>query len=184
MDSVFSPGIPSGGPLNRLKDLAQEVVRESFALEGRVAPPTAAALGEKLRLLNSYHSGLIEGHKTTIPDIEKALNQEFSGDEEQCYARELGAAHVAPPGHLDVIDGRAVGLKNTLYTFTMGDLAHGERGVQTTISLGDHHPFEGLQTLTFPLFDLHLYHHGITGAKIRNLAVHLLGFELCAFELE
>jgi Fic family protein len=94
VDSVFSPAIPSGGPLNRLKDLAQEVVRESYALEGRVAPLTAAALGETLRLLNSYHSGLIEGHKTTIPDIEKALNQEFSGDEEQCYARELGAAHV------------------------------------------------------------------------------------------
>jgi len=94
MDSVFSPAIPSGGALDRLKDLAQEVIRESSALEGRVVPTTAAALGGTLRLLNSYHSGLIEGHKTTIPDIEKALNQEFSGDEEQCYAQELGAAHV------------------------------------------------------------------------------------------
>ena len=94
MDSVFFPAIPSGGPLDRLKDLAQEVVKESSALEGRVAPRTAATLGETLRLLNSYHSSLIEGHRTTIPDIEKALNQEFSGNEEQRYAQELGAAHV------------------------------------------------------------------------------------------
>ncbi len=94
MGSIFTPAIPSGRSLGRLKDLAQEVVKESSALEGRVAPTTAAALGETLRLLNSYHTSLIEGHRTTIPDIEKALNRQFSGSEDERYAQELGAAHV------------------------------------------------------------------------------------------
>lgn len=45
-----------------------------------MAPETAAVLGNKLRLLNSYYSNLIEGHKTTIPDIESALQNRFEED--------------------------------------------------------------------------------------------------------
>jgi Fic family protein len=90
-----------------LKDLAQEVVKESSSLEGRVSPKTASALGEKLRFLNSYYSNLIEGHKTTILDIERALREEFSGDDNKRYAQELCAAHVEAERNLmrRVLDG-------------------------------------------------------------------------------
>ena len=47
-----------------------------------------------MRFLNSYHSNLIEGHKTSILEIEAALNKDFSIDEQKRYAQELCAAHV------------------------------------------------------------------------------------------
>lgn len=87
----FLPGENSRGPL---KDLAQEIIAASARLEGRLAPETAAVLGDKLRLINSYYSNLIEGHKTTIPDIESALDKAFDRDPEKKYAQELCAAHV------------------------------------------------------------------------------------------
>lgn len=90
----LSPALPGAPHLGPLKDLASEVARASAHLEGAVAPRTAQAIGEKLRLLNSYHSNLIEGHKTYIPDIEQAMGKRFSGDAERRYAQELCAAHV------------------------------------------------------------------------------------------
>ncbi len=91
---MFHPPVPAQEELGELKDLAQELVKASASLEGRVAPKTAAVLGEKLRVINSYYSSLIEGHKTTIPDIEKALQKKFSEDDHKRYTQELCAAHV------------------------------------------------------------------------------------------
>ena len=92
--SSLRPYLPSGRRMGGLKDMAQAVTARSAALEGRVAPETAAALGHHLRLINSYYSNLIEGHKTTIPDIERALRRDFHEDPEKQYAQELCAAHV------------------------------------------------------------------------------------------
>ncbi len=92
-DISFDPAIPRRR-LGELKDMAQAVVIASSTLEGRIAVRTAAALGDRLRFLNSYHSNLIEGHKTSILDIEAALQQNFSGDEQKRYTQELCAAHV------------------------------------------------------------------------------------------
>ncbi|MDY6824829.1 MAG: Fic family protein [Thermodesulfobacteriota bacterium] len=90
----LSPAIPGKKHLGPLKDMAQEVVTASAYLEGRIAPETARALGEKLRYLNSYYSNLIEGHKTLLPEIEQALLKKFASDNTKRYAQELCAAHV------------------------------------------------------------------------------------------
>jgi Fic family protein len=90
---VFDPPIPSVRR-GELKDMAQEVIIASSTLDGRIAPETAKALGDRLRFLNSYHSNLIEGHKTSVLEIEAALKENFSGDEQKRYAQELCAAHV------------------------------------------------------------------------------------------
>lgn len=91
---MFNPIIPDQGDLGELKDIAQDVIDGSARLEGRVALETAKVLGDHLRLVNSYYSNLIEGHKTTIPEIEQALSKRFTGDDERQYAQELCAAHV------------------------------------------------------------------------------------------
>ncbi|MBW2370546.1 MAG: Fic family protein [Deltaproteobacteria bacterium] len=91
--SIFHPPIPSVRR-GELKDMAQEVVIASATLDGRVAAETANALGDCLRFLNSYHSNLIEGHKTSVLEIEAALEKNFSDDEQKRYAQELCAAHV------------------------------------------------------------------------------------------
>jgi Fic family protein len=89
----FEPALPAQR-LGELKDLAQAVIVASATLEGRIARETAQILGDRLRFLNAYHSNLIEGHKTTIVDIEAALQKEFSQDEQKRYAQEICAAHV------------------------------------------------------------------------------------------
>ena len=90
----LTPILPRNDNIGPLKDMAQEITAASAGLEGRVAPDTATALGDQLRLINSYYSNLIEGHKTTIPDIEMALRKEFNRDPGKKYAQELCAAHV------------------------------------------------------------------------------------------
>ncbi|RJQ81464.1 MAG: Fic family protein [Desulfobacteraceae bacterium] len=87
------PALPSKR-LGEIKDLAQEVIMASATLEGRIAKETAQALGDRLRFLNSYHSNLIEGHKTSILDIEAAMHKDYSLDEDKRYVQELCAAHV------------------------------------------------------------------------------------------
>lgn len=89
----LSPPLPSVRQ-GELKDMAQEVVIASATLDGRIAKETAKSLGDRLRFLNSYYSNLIEGHKTSVLEIEAALNKDFSADEEKRYAQELCAAHV------------------------------------------------------------------------------------------
>jgi Fic family protein len=89
----FDPPLPAK-QLGRLKDMAQDVIIASSTLEGRIAEETARALGDRLRFINSYHSNLIEGHKTTILDIEAALHEDFSRDAHKRYVQELCAAHV------------------------------------------------------------------------------------------
>jgi Fic family protein len=76
-----------------LKDMAMEVIRCSARLEGALAPETAKGLSRELRLLNSYHSNLIEGHKTFISDIKRALRKEWASDDQKRYAQELCSAH-------------------------------------------------------------------------------------------
>jgi hypothetical protein len=92
--SSLRPYLPGRSYIGPLKDLAQEVASASAALEGRVARATADVLGRHLRLINSYYSNLIEGHKTTIPDIQMALQKNFHDDPEKKYAQQLCAAHV------------------------------------------------------------------------------------------
>ncbi len=64
-----------------LEDLARKVVAESARLEGRLAPPTLAGIRSLLRVVNSYYSNLIEGHSTHPIDIERAMRQDYSADQ-------------------------------------------------------------------------------------------------------
>jgi Fic family protein len=91
---ALTPFLPGRSLIGPLKDMAQQLAVQSARLDGRVAQETAGALGDQLRLINSYYSNLIEGHKTTIPDIEAALQDTFNPDPEKKYAQELCRAHV------------------------------------------------------------------------------------------
>lgn len=90
----LTPILPGRKLIGPLKDMATEVVTASAGLERSIARATAHTLGERLRLINSYYSNLIEGHKTTIPEIEAALASQFVDKPERRYAQELCAAHV------------------------------------------------------------------------------------------
>ncbi len=113
----LAPTLPFGKELGPLKDLAQDVIAASATLEGRVAPETAQALGDQLRLLNSYYSNLIEGHRTFIPEILKALDNNYSDDDAKRYAQELCAAHVKVEKKLmtQVVDGKVPNVSSTAF---------------------------------------------------------------------
>ncbi len=100
------PILPGPGFLGPLKDLAQDLTTKSAWLEGMVALQTARAIGDRLRLINSYYSNLIEGHKTTISQVVRALKKDFSGDESARYAQELCRAHVL--SERELMDGLGV----------------------------------------------------------------------------
>jgi Fic family protein len=65
-----------------LEDLAREVIAASAKLEGRLAPVTLEGIRRLLRVVNSYYSNLIEGHSTHPIDIERAMRQDYSKDQE------------------------------------------------------------------------------------------------------
>lgn len=92
--------IPEQRELGPLKDMAQEVISSSAALEGRVAPTTAKVLGGNLRLLNSYYSNLIEGHRSSLKAIEEALERRYDPDSEKRYAQDLCVAHMKAEAEL------------------------------------------------------------------------------------
>jgi Fic family protein len=91
---LLTPVLPDKAHIGKLKDMATQVIMDSAGLERSIAIETARTLGECLRLLNSYYSNLIEGHKTSILEIEEALVKKFSETPERRYAQELCAAHV------------------------------------------------------------------------------------------
>lgn len=91
----MEPLLPSAakGALSRL---TCEILAASGRLTGQVhAPEVLRRVAALVREMNCYYSNLIEGHKTTPRDIERARNQDFSTDETQRTHQQLGLAHVA-----------------------------------------------------------------------------------------
>lgn len=101
----LAPALPVGEDLEDLRDLASDVITGAIGLEAKLAPETAEALGERLRILNSLFSNQIEGYDTTYSGIVDRLGQaqqdpvglSISGGK---YAVELGAAHVKAEAEL------------------------------------------------------------------------------------
>ncbi len=79
-DSPFqmTPYLP--GMDHELLDLAVMVIKESARLTGSLHPITCKSLVDFLRIINSYYSNLIEGHKTHPIDIEKAMGKNYADD--------------------------------------------------------------------------------------------------------
>jgi len=65
--SQMEPLFPN--PSGQLSELAMEVVQKSAFLAGQLHPIAVKNLCGTLRLINSYYSNLIEGHKTHPIDI-------------------------------------------------------------------------------------------------------------------
>lgn len=69
--------------IGELEDLAREIVAVSAQLEGRLAPIVLAEIQRLVRVVNSYYSNLIEGHSTHPVDIERAMRNDYSSDQDK-----------------------------------------------------------------------------------------------------
>jgi Fic family protein len=78
-----------------------EVYRESASLEGLLHPVTRNEIIRQLRHINSYYSNRIEGEHTTPADIERAVKQEFSQDENRKRLQLLNLAHIEVQDEID-----------------------------------------------------------------------------------
>ncbi len=79
--SQFEPLFPA--EIGELEDLAYRLVEASARLEGRLSPLTLSGIAALLRIVNSYYSNLIEGHNTHPIDIQKAMREEYSEDDDK-----------------------------------------------------------------------------------------------------
>ena len=116
----------------------------------------------------------VAGELKRAADVAAALDQV---DRQLALLDRAGLADIAAPLHLDALNQRAVGLEGTLHAHTVGDLAHGERGVQAAVAHGDADALEGLQALAVAFFYLHVDDDGVARCKLRDVPIELLGVD-------
>lgn len=92
--SSMEPLLPSSGG-QRLAALSVDLLQKLGRLSGQVhAPVVREKLSALLCSMNCYYSNLIEGHKTTPRDIERALQADYSDDPVKRDNQMLGQAHI------------------------------------------------------------------------------------------
>jgi len=84
-----------------LRDAAFLLGEDAAGLAGRLAPGTAAAVGDLVRGMNCYYSNLIEGHDTLPVDIERALHADFATEPKRRDLQLEAAAHIAVQAAID-----------------------------------------------------------------------------------
>ena len=79
----------------RLAELSFEILQESGRLSGMVRSPWVfQEVASVVRGMNCYYSNLIEGHRTSPRDIERAMAKDFSGDLRERANQLLAFAHM------------------------------------------------------------------------------------------
>ena len=79
-----------------LSELSKQIFLHAGRLGGQIpAEITRRQIAEVVRMMNSYYSNLIEGHRTFPKDIELALKQDFSANPEVRDNQWLNVAHIA-----------------------------------------------------------------------------------------
>lgn len=92
--SSMEPLLP-GSDRHRLSELSTDLLLKLGRLSGQVhSPIVRRKLADLLRRMNCYYSNLIEGHKTTPRDIERALRADYSDDSVKRDNQKLSEAHV------------------------------------------------------------------------------------------
>jgi len=86
---------------NELADLAITLTEKSASLRSSLPPKIMEALATLVRSMNCYYSNLIEGHDTHPIDIERALNEDFSEDQEQRDLQLEAKAHITTQEWID-----------------------------------------------------------------------------------
>lgn len=98
--SLLEPLFPKR--TRRLEDLSIELVAHSSQLVQGIHPIVLSNLGELVRSMNCYYSNLIEGHRTTPRDIERALNQDLADGPEQRNLQLEAKAHIEVQRLIDI----------------------------------------------------------------------------------
>jgi Fic family protein len=98
--SLLEPLVPARS--RQLEDLALDLATKTGKLTQGLHPIVVQSLSTLVRSMNCYYSNLIEGHRTTPRDIERALVQDFSADRAQRDLQLEAKAHIEVQTLLDL----------------------------------------------------------------------------------
>jgi Fic family protein len=84
-----------------IADAVAELSGASATLGNALHPRTAASLADQVRIMNTYYSNLIEGHRTRPRDIQRALAGDFDRDQTRRHLQIEAAAHVRLQAEID-----------------------------------------------------------------------------------
>lgn len=98
---TIAEGSKHTGPL---LDLAMELTTASAGLKRSLPAEIATALSDLVRSMNCYYSNLIEGHDTHPIDIERALKNDYSADQQKRNLQLEAKAHIEVQRWIDYGD--------------------------------------------------------------------------------
>jgi Fic family protein len=104
----MEPMLPSTP--DELRDLGCEVLKRSAALDSKLHPLTRDAVVSLLHRINSYYSNLIEGNRTHLRDIERALADDYDSDPEKKRLQLLHCAHIEAQSKIETLLAENVGI--------------------------------------------------------------------------
>jgi Fic family protein len=84
-----------------LADLALDLAQKSASLKRSIPESMLPSLAALVRSMNCYYSNLIEGHDTHPIDIERALNNDFTGDAKKRDLQLEAKAHIVVQEWID-----------------------------------------------------------------------------------
>jgi Fic family protein len=87
------------GPV--IVDLVASLSAASSRLGTRLHPRSAASLADAVRIMNCYYSNLIEGHNTTLREIERAMAGQLDTTEERRNLQVEARAHIRVQRDID-----------------------------------------------------------------------------------
>jgi Fic family protein len=93
MPSRIEPCLLESIPVE-ITDAIATLTAAAECLGHRLHPSTVANLADLVRVMNCYYSNLIEGHKTTLRDIERALANDLDGEESRRNLQVEARAHI------------------------------------------------------------------------------------------
>ena len=93
--SQMEPLLPGDAAQRPLLEQAHDLQRQADALSGKCQPGALVDLRLLLRAMNSYYSNKIEGQHTLPLEIEQALRNDYSKDEDKARRQRLALAHMA-----------------------------------------------------------------------------------------
>src|ERR1700691_3727240 len=88
-------------PTTDIADVIAELAALAATIAKALHPRTAANLSDRVRVMNTCYSNLIEGHNTRPRDIERALAGELDKDEGRRNLQLEAAAHVRAQREVD-----------------------------------------------------------------------------------
>ena len=97
----MEPLLPGEYALAPLLERAHDLQRAADRLAGLCQPGALADLRVLLRAMNSYYSNKIEGQHTLPLEIEQALHNDYSQDQDKARRQRLAVAHMATEQQLE-----------------------------------------------------------------------------------